>query len=171
MASGPGGGLSIEQFLAQGTAALDRGAVDEATEQFTLAIMSNPSHPAAYCYRGECRAATEDYAAAAADFAKATEIAPEMGFAWRFLAESHCAAGDLAESEAAYQRAVEVVNDADTRVAYAAMLGRIGQAERALDAYDNAISWLDANGSTAAADGDEDEAAAAVPWREIWLGR
>ena len=61
-----------------GTLALQQGDPEEATRQFTLAVVANPAHPTGYCYRAECRVALGHYAEAIKDFQKATELAPQL---------------------------------------------------------------------------------------------
>lgn len=71
-------GIDPDPFIRAGTLALQQGDPEEATRQFTLAVVANPAHPTGYCYRAECRVALGHYAEAIEDFQKATELAPQL---------------------------------------------------------------------------------------------
>ena len=83
------------------------GQLDESAQVFNKAIRNNPRHPALRCNRGWLHLISHKHDAAVADFRAALASDDDIEDAWRGLAESLLAAGDMNQAESVSRQALE----------------------------------------------------------------
>jgi tetratricopeptide (TPR) repeat protein len=130
-----------ERFL---ICALDAGAKGEPERQkdcLTKLTAACPDDERARNQMGAFHFGRQDYAAAVAEYRKATGINPafsqpynQMGYAYRFL-------GQYQEAERAFQKYIELIpNDPNPYDSYAELLMKMGRFEESIKSYEKALS-------------------------------
>ena len=124
--------------------ALDAGAKGEPARQkdcLTKLVLACPEDERAHNQMGAFHFGRQDYAAAVAEYGKATAINPsfsqpynQMGYAYRFL-------GQYQEAERAFQKYIELIpNDPNPYDSYAELLMKLGRFEESIKSYEKALS-------------------------------
>ena len=124
--------------------ALDAGAKGEPARQkdcLTKLAAACPDDERAHNQMGFFHFGRQDYAAAVAEYRKATAINPafsqpynQMGYAYRFL-------GEYQEAERAFQKYIELIpNDPNPYDSYAEPLMKMGRFEESIKSYEKALS-------------------------------
>ena len=124
--------------------ALDAGAKGEPARQkdcLTKLAAACPDDERAHNQMGAFHFGRQDYAAAVAEYRKATEINPafsqpynQMGYAYRFL-------GQYDEAERAFKKYIELIpNDPNPYDSYAELLMKMGRFEESIKSYEKALA-------------------------------
>ena len=124
--------------------ALDAGAKGEPARQtdcLTKLVAACPDDERAHNQMGAYHFGRQDYAAAVAEYRKATAINPafsqpynQMGYAYRFL-------GQYQEAERAFQKYIELIpNDPNPYDSYAELLMKMGRFEESIQSYEKALA-------------------------------
>ena len=124
--------------------ALDAGAKGEPDRQrgcLEKLLAAHPDDERVHNQMGAFHFGRQDYAAAVAEYKKATELNPrfsqpynQMGYAYRFM-------GDYAEAEKAFKKYIELIpNDPNPHDSYAELLMKTGRFEESIKAYEKALA-------------------------------
>jgi protein O-GlcNAc transferase len=133
-----------------GVALLQQGRPAQGASNLRLALAIDDRHAQLHYSLGNALLAREEYAAAADAFRAALERDPTLVDAWNNLGVCLRLAEQLPEAAAAFRRVLQLSpgyttareNLADVQYAHAVALHRVGELERAVEAYDQAIAEL-----------------------------
>ena len=134
-----------EQLTIAGVDAGAKGDVDRQRESFTKLVAAYPNDERAHNLLGGYHFGRQDYAAAVAEYEKATAINPsfsqpynQMGYAYRFLDKN-------TEAEKAFKKYIELIpGDPNPYDSYAELLMKMGRFDESIRNYEKALS-LDKN--------------------------
>jgi tetratricopeptide (TPR) repeat protein len=124
--------------------ALDAGAKGEPDRQkdcLTRLVAAVPDDERAHNQMGAYHFGRQDYAAAVAEYTKATSLNPrfsqpynQMGYAYRFM-------GRYKDAEAAFKKYIELIpGDPNPYDSYAELLMKMGRFEESIKSYEKALS-------------------------------
>jgi len=130
-----------ERLIIAGVDAGAKGEVDRQKESFTRLVAAYPNDERAHNLLGGYYFGQQDYAAAVAEYEKATAINPsfsqpynQMGYAYRFLDRYD-------EAERAFKKYVELIpGDPNPYDSYAELLMKMGRYEDSIKNYEKALA-------------------------------
>ena len=134
-----------ERLIIAGVDAGAKGDVDRQKESFTKLVAAYPNDERAHNFLGGYYFGRQDWAAAVAEYEKATAINPsfsqpynQMGYAYRFLDKYD-------EAERAFRKYIELIpGDPNPYDSYAELLMKMGRFEDSIKNYEKALA-LDKN--------------------------
>jgi tetratricopeptide (TPR) repeat protein len=130
-----------ERLLIGGTDAGAKGDVDRQRESFTKLVAAYPSDERAHNALGGYHFGRQEYAAAVAEYEKATAINPsfsqpynQMGYAYRFLYK-------YPDAERAFKKYIELIpGDPNPYDSYAELLMKMGRFDESIKNYEKALA-------------------------------
>jgi tetratricopeptide (TPR) repeat protein len=130
-----------ERLLIAGTDAGAKGDVDRQRESFTKLVAAYPNDERAHNFLGGYHFGRQEYAAAVAEYEKATAINPsfsqpynQMGYAYRFLYK-------YPEAERAFKKYIELIPaDPNPYDSYAELLMKMGRFDESIKNYEKALA-------------------------------